>query len=90
MPRTCDICGKTTRFGNQIARRGRAKYLGGVGIKTTGVTRRKFVPNLQRVRALVGRGTVKRITVCAQCIRAGRVRKPVARPSLEGKTEPKG
>jgi len=83
MPRTCEICGKYTHFGNSIARRGRAKYLGGVGVKTTGISRRKFVPNLQKVRVVVGRGTVKRMVVCAQCIRSGRVRKPVVRPKAE-------
>ncbi len=33
-----------------MAKRGKPKYLGGVGTKITGITRRKFRPNLQRVR----------------------------------------
>ena len=89
MPRTCEICGKYTRFGNAISRRGRAKYLGGVGVKTTGVSRRKFVPNLQKVRAILPNGTVTRLTVCSQCIRSGRVRKPPVRPKLPAQTEAK-
>jgi len=75
MSRVCDICGKHTSSGRKIARRGRAKRLGGVGIKTTGVTNRKFRPNLQRVRAVVD-GSTKRIRACAKCIRNGKVQKP--------------
>ena len=75
MSRVCSICGKSTSSGRKIARRGRAKRLGGVGIKTTGVTNRKFRPNLQRVRAVVN-GSNKRIRVCAKCIRNGKVQKP--------------
>ncbi len=76
MARVCAICGKGTTSGSKIARRGRAKYLGGIGLKTTGVTKRTFRANLQRVRALVD-GAPKRIKVCAKCIRNGKVVKPV-------------
>ncbi|MHC5034763.1 MAG: 50S ribosomal protein L28 [Planctomycetota bacterium] len=76
MARVCAICGKGTHAGRSIARRGRPKYLGGVGLKTTGVTKRTFRPNLQRVRALVD-GSAKRIRVCAKCIRNGKVTKAV-------------
>lgn len=76
MARVCDICGKSTQFGNKITTRGKAKYLGGVGTKITGKVRRTFKPNLQRVRAQVG-GTVKRLRVCTSCIRAGKVQKPM-------------
>ncbi len=72
----CEICGKRTSVGNSITRRGRAKYLGGVGRKVTGVTRRKFKPNLHRVRAVVN-GSVRRIRVCARCLKSGRVVRPV-------------
>lgn len=85
MPRMCDICGKKTQFGNSLARRGRAKYLGGVGVKTTGITRRKFVPNLQKVRAQLPGGTVTRLTVCTQCLRSGKVTKPGPRPKQQAK-----
>ena len=40
MPRICEICGKGTEVGYQYARRGLAKYKGGVGRKTTGKTKR--------------------------------------------------
>ena len=72
----CEICGKKSSIGNQITRRGKAKYLGGVGRKITGISRRKFKPNLQHMRAVLN-GTVRRIRVCAQCIRSGRVQRPV-------------
>ena len=72
----CEICGKKPVLGNQITRRGKAKYLGGVGRKITGISRRKLMPNLQSIKS-VREGTVRRIRVCTQCIRSGRVQRPV-------------
>ena len=86
MARMCEICGKKPAFGNSVARRGRAKYLGGVGIKTTGITRRKFMPNLQKLRVETENGTRKRMTVCAKCLRGGKVRKRRPRPKQGGGT----
>jgi large subunit ribosomal protein L28 len=76
MAKQCAFTGKKMRLGNQIARRGKAKYLGGVGKKTTGISRRKFKPNLQKVRALID-GKVVRIHVSTQALRMGLVTKPV-------------
>ena len=84
MPRQCETCGKKTTFGNTIARRGLPKYKGGVGLKTTGINRRRYRPNLQRVRAVVANNAVKRIKVCAKCLRAGKVKKPLRREIPEG------
>lgn len=78
MARECLFLGKKTTFGRSIARRGKAKYLGGVGIKTTGITKRKFKPNIQKVRALVD-GRVCRIKVSAKAIRMGLVQRPPKR-----------
>jgi len=78
MPRVCHFTGKKTRAGNTIARRGKAKYLGGVGLKTTGITKRKFKPNLQRVRAVID-GRIVRVRVSTKAIRMGLIRKPVKR-----------
>lgn len=78
MPYECHFTGKKTRFGNSLARRGKAKYLGGVGRKTTGVTRRKFRPNLQRVRAVID-GRIVRILVSTKAIKMGLITKPVKR-----------
>jgi len=78
MPRVCAITGKKTSFGNQITHRGKAKYLGGVGTKVTGITARKFRPNIQKVRALVN-GRVVRIKVSTKAIRNGAITKPPKR-----------
>lgn len=75
MPRECEFCGKRVRVGNKITRRGMAKAKGGVGKKTTGITKRLFRPNLQRVRAVVNGKTV-RVRLCTGCLKAGRVVKP--------------
>lgn len=78
MSRVCHFTGKRTRSGRSIARKGKAKYLGGVGRKTTGVTNRKFKPNIQRVRAVI-EGKVCRIKVSAKAIRMGLIVKPEKR-----------
>jgi large subunit ribosomal protein L28 len=78
MSRVCYYTGKRTSVGNSIARRGKAKYLGGVGRKITGITKRKFRPNVQKVRAVVD-GRVCRIRVSTKAIRMGLVEKPVKR-----------
>ncbi|MBY0526660.1 MAG: 50S ribosomal protein L28 [Gemmataceae bacterium] len=74
----CAICGKKPALGNQICRRGKAKYLGGVGRKITGISRRTFRPNLQRIQIEVN-GSVQRERVCVQCIRSGKVKRPQKR-----------
>ncbi len=78
MPRVCHYTGKKTRFGRSIARRGKAKYLGGVGVKTTGISHRKFKPNIQTVRAVVN-GKVMRVKASTKAIRMGLVVKPMKR-----------
>src|SRR5438445_261869 len=54
-------------------------YLGGVGRKVTGISRRTFRPNLQRIQVQQDNGTIKRARVCVQCIRSGRVKRPQKR-----------
>jgi len=71
----CAICGKKGSKGNKITRRGLAKKKGGVGRKITGISKRWFKPNIQRVRAVVN-GKVVRIKVCTGCIKAGKITKP--------------
>lgn len=85
MARVCCLTGKKTTFGNSISRRGKAKYLGGVGRKTTGISRRTFKPNIQKVRAIVD-GKVCRIRVSAKAIRMGLIVKPQRR-EIPGKSE---
>jgi large subunit ribosomal protein L28 len=88
MARSCEVCGKGPVIGNSVTTRGKAKYLGGVGTKITGITKRQFKPNLQRVRVTV-RGTNKSMRVCTQCIRSGAITKlvkaaPFKLPPVEG------
>jgi large subunit ribosomal protein L28 len=74
MARVCEICGKGVRTGNSIVRHGLAKKKGGIGLHTTGVNRRLFYPNLQRIRVVESGGVVRR-NVCTACIKAGKVAK---------------
>ena len=78
MSRECYFTGKRTISGQSIARRGKAKYLGGVGRNITGITKRKFKPNIQKVRALID-GKICRLKVSAKAIRMGLVTKPLRR-----------
>lgn len=59
MAAVCEICGKKPGFGNSVSHSNRK-------------TRRRWNPNIQRVRALVG-GTNRRLYVCTGCIKAGKV-----------------
>lgn len=77
MARVCEVCGKGTQTGNAVETRGKAKYLGGVGTKKTGITKRKFMPNLQRVKISTENGTHKTTRICTRCLRSGAVRKVV-------------
>ena len=77
MSRVCENCGKGRTLGNQMTTRGKAKYLGGFGTKVTGLTKRTFQPNLQRVKVTTENGTNKTVRICAQCIRSGAVQKRV-------------
>jgi large subunit ribosomal protein L28 len=78
MSRVCYFTGKKTVFGRSISRRGKAKHLGGVGKKVTGISKRQFKPNIQKVRAVVD-GRVTRVRVSAKAIRMGLIQKPVKR-----------
>jgi len=72
MARECAVCGKGSFTGNRIIRKGLPKKSGGIGLHTTGITRRRFQPNVQRVKAKV-KGVTKTLMVCAGCIKAGKV-----------------
>jgi large subunit ribosomal protein L28 len=75
MARVCEFCGKRTESGGQIARRGLPKKKGGIGLRITGHTLRKFKPNIQKVSAIVD-GKVTRVRLCSRCLKRGRVQKP--------------
>ncbi|MBU6380104.1 MAG: 50S ribosomal protein L28 [Acidobacteria bacterium] len=59
MASSCDICGKGPNFGNNVSH-------------SQVKTRRRWNPNIQRVKTLVA-GTAKRQNVCTSCLKAGKV-----------------
>ena len=77
MAQSCEVCGRKPVTGNQITIRGKAKYLGGVGTKVTGISRRTFRPNLQTIHITTPNGTNRTARVCTRCIRSGAVKKRV-------------
>jgi large subunit ribosomal protein L28 len=78
----CAVTGKKPVLGYRYKRRGKAKYLGGVGRKVTGKTRRKFKPNLQRIKVEIN-GKVKRVRVSVKAIRSGLVKRPLKRKPFQ-------
>jgi len=61
MARVCDICGKKPVSGNNISH-------------ANNRTRRRWMPNLQEVRANVN-GSTRKITVCTNCLKSNKVTK---------------
>jgi large subunit ribosomal protein L28 len=61
MSKVCAVCGKKPSFGNSRSH-------------SMVATRRRFEPNLQRVRILVN-GAAKRVYVCTRCLKGGKVQK---------------
>ncbi|MFH1380294.1 MAG: 50S ribosomal protein L28 [bacterium] len=72
MSKVCEICGKGPVAGRSISQRGMAKNKGGVGKKTTGITKRTFHPNLQTIKIHIN-GSNKTTKVCTACIRSGKI-----------------
>jgi large subunit ribosomal protein L28 len=73
MARICELTGKRPVKGSKIWRSGKAKKQGGIGTHVTAITKRRFFPNLQRVRALLPSGEVRYIRVAASAIKKGLV-----------------
>ncbi len=61
MAKVCEVCGKGPQFGNRISH-------------AHNLTKRRWDPNLQTVRAIVNGGH-RRIRVCTSCLRSGKVQK---------------
>ena len=59
MAAVCEVCGKGPSWGMNVSHSHRR-------------TKRRFDPNIQRVRAIVS-GTPKRLNVCTSCLKAGKV-----------------
>ncbi|HTI99338.1 MAG TPA: 50S ribosomal protein L28 [Dongiaceae bacterium] len=74
MARICELTGKGSIKGNKIWRSGKAKKKGGIGTHVTAITKRKFLPNLQRVKAVVD-GEVRYVRVSAKALKQGLVTK---------------
>lgn len=78
MPKVCHFTGKKVAFGNRVARSGAAIKKGGFGLHTSGVSRRRFGANLQKLTAIID-GKPQRITVSTRAIKSGLVVKPLKR-----------
>jgi large subunit ribosomal protein L28 len=72
MARICELTGKRPMKGSIIWRSGKSKKSGGIGTHITAITKRRFFPNLQRVKALVD-GEVRYIRVTANALKKGLV-----------------
>ena len=61
--------------GSIIWRSGKAKKSGGIGTHVTAITKRRFMPNLQRVKAQLANGEVRYIRVSASALKKGLITK---------------
>jgi large subunit ribosomal protein L28 len=75
MARICELTGKRPIKGSHIWRSGKAKKKGGIGTHVTAITKRRFFPNLQRVKAIMPNGEVRYIRVAASALKKGLVTK---------------
>ncbi len=78
MLKKCVICKKGSLNGKVIARKGQYKAKGGTGSKIARWSKRKFLPNLQKMRILV-KGVPKSVFICAKCIKKGDFKKAIPR-----------
>ncbi len=79
----CDYSGKRPQRGKKIVRRGKAKKEGGIGQNVTGISKRRWKPNLQRIRIIDENGTVRTVRVCVRYIKAGKFTKAPRRNRSE-------
>lgn len=63
MARICHVCGKGPGTGNNVS-------------PSNNRNKRRWLPNLQKIRILDDDGTVKRVKVCTSCIKGNKIRKP--------------
>ncbi len=78
MARICELTGKRPIKGSIIWRSGKAKKKGGIGTHVTAITKRRFFPNLQRVKAVID-GEVRYVRVTAAALKKGLITKPQKR-----------
>ncbi|MFW2331888.1 MAG: 50S ribosomal protein L28 [Nitrospinota bacterium] len=72
MAKICEICGKKPMFGNNISH-------------AHNVTKRKWNPNLKKVRHQLQNGSVKKITICTQCLKSNKIVKPTIKTAISTK-----
>ncbi|WP_027183980.1 50S ribosomal protein L28 [Desulfovibrio inopinatus] len=70
MSKVCENCGKRPQSGNNVSH-------------ANNKTKRRFNPNLVKVRHQLETGQVKTVTVCTRCLRSGAVVKPTVRTKPE-------
>jgi len=83
MARICELTGKRPMKGSIIWRSGKSKKSGGIGTHVTAITKRRFMPNLQRVKVLVD-GEVRYMRVTANAIKKGLITKAPKRTWKKG------
>lgn len=66
MSKQCDVCGKKPQVGHNVSH-------------ANNKSKRRFNPNLQKVRVQTASGEVKQANVCTRCLRSGAIQKPVAK-----------
>jgi large subunit ribosomal protein L28 len=78
MARICELTGKGPMKGSIVWRSGKAKKKGGIGTHVTAITKRRFLPNLQTVKAMID-GEVRYVRVSTKAIKKGLITKPLKR-----------
>lgn len=64
MSKVCDVCGKKPMSGNNVSHSHK-------------LTKRRWLPNLQKVKVQVEGGGTRKLRVCASCIRSDKIAKAV-------------
>jgi len=88
MARICELTGKRPMKGSIIWRSGKSKKSGGIGTHVTAITKRRFLPNLQRVKAMLPNGEVRYVRVSASAIKKGMVTKAPRRTWKKEEAKP--
>jgi len=80
MLKKCALCKKGELTGKVVTRKGQYKAKGGTGSKIARWSKRKFLPNLQKMRIVIG-GHVKKVYICTKCIKKGEFKR-AAKPTV--------
>lgn len=86
MAKICEVTGKAPMKGSIIWRSGKSKKSGGIGTHITAITKRRFFPNLQRVKALIN-GEVRYVRVTANALKQGLIVKAPKRTWKKGEAK---